>query len=323
MERPRTLPAFTPAERIEAHRLLATRVAFMMGRKFEEGDWTYVYCAAKDIPSRGWSNLNIDIMHRGLGVEHKMLRPSVARLLDACGTRLMHPAATRSIRVPSTDIDPSELMAQVLNQYAQLIEQRRRKVREDSPGAEPDLRTGWLLWHTELREFLYFEEEMIPPDPNDYFAEWKEVPGGGRKGSKNLWVYEKDTGHKRFSITTTAGAKIQPYFDVPPPNDPNLCFFRVQGEVLDNGLIRVWIAASTERELRRIVGEISAANLARVISEAAATHGQGVQVHAFQTERALPILLTPESYALLEQSFPGVSDEHRVQLLVLHLSGGA
>ena len=48
----------------------------MMGRKFEEGDWAAVYCTAKNIPNRGWSNLNIDVIYNGLGVEHKMLRPN-------------------------------------------------------------------------------------------------------------------------------------------------------------------------------------------------------------------------------------------------------
>ena len=42
----------------------------MMGRKLEEGDWAEVYCRAKGLPNQGWSNLNIDVMHEGLGVEH-------------------------------------------------------------------------------------------------------------------------------------------------------------------------------------------------------------------------------------------------------------
>ena len=60
MKRPRVLPAFRKEELERDHVLLATRVAFMMGRKFEEGDWSYVYCKAKEIPEQGWSNLNID-----------------------------------------------------------------------------------------------------------------------------------------------------------------------------------------------------------------------------------------------------------------------
>lgn len=208
MRRPRTLPAFSPNELVKAHQLLATRVAFMMGRKFEEGDWAHVYCSAKGIPYAGWSNLNIDIMHNGLGVEHKMLRqPSDTRLRNVCGMRLMHPSATRSIRVPSSDSDPDDAMAAVLTQYAEFLDERKGLVRERAGGVEPDMRTGWLLWQANLREFLYFEEETIAPDPRDYFAEWKEGGGGVRKASKNLWVYERETGHKRYSITTAAGRK--------------------------------------------------------------------------------------------------------------------
>jgi hypothetical protein len=44
-----TLLAFSDAERERAFHLLAARVAYMMGRKFEEDDWSRVYCAAKGI----------------------------------------------------------------------------------------------------------------------------------------------------------------------------------------------------------------------------------------------------------------------------------
>ncbi len=62
----RTLAVFTLTEREMLHRLLAAKVARMMGRKLEEGDWAEVYCRAKAIPNRGWSNLNIDVMHEGV-----------------------------------------------------------------------------------------------------------------------------------------------------------------------------------------------------------------------------------------------------------------
>ncbi len=51
MKRPKTLPAFSPEEREQVHTLLATHVAYMMGRKLEEGDWAEVYCRAKGIPN--------------------------------------------------------------------------------------------------------------------------------------------------------------------------------------------------------------------------------------------------------------------------------
>jgi hypothetical protein len=140
----------------------------MMGRKFEEGDWSYVYCAAKGLPESGWSNLRIDVMHESLGVEHKMLCVrSKKRMKEHCGTTLMHPSLTRSIRIPSTVGDPTETARDVLNQYVELIRRRRQRVAENAPGSTPDMRIGWLLWQVSLKEFLYFEKEMLEPNPDD------------------------------------------------------------------------------------------------------------------------------------------------------------
>ena len=89
---------------------------------------------------------------------------------------------------------------------------------------------------------------------------WRNIyaPGGGsRKGSRNLWIYENATGKKRFSVTTSAGVKIQPYFDVPPPNDPNLYIFTVIGEVILDGRVRCWLSRTTWRDLEKALGTIS------------------------------------------------------------------
>jgi hypothetical protein len=234
----------------------------------------------------------------------------------------MHPAATRSIRIPSTEGNPTEIAREVLQQYADLIEQRRQKVAESSPGQEPDLRTGWLLWQVDLVEFLYFEEEMLPPNPHDYWAEWHESRSGNRKPSKNLWVYEKETGVKRYSITTSAEAKIQPYFDIPAPNDPNLYYFRVQGEPIERDRVRIWVTPTTALILQNILGSMDI----DVVSAAIIAHAQQVcsqetrAMEAAETELAKPILITQAAYASLTQAFAGVSDEHRMQLFVQHLS---
>lgn len=320
MKRPRILPAFSPEERDKAHRLLATRVAFMMGRKFEEGDWSYVYCAAKGIPERGWSNLSIDVMYRGLGIEHKMLgQPPDKPLKSVCGTRLMHPALTRAIRIPSKG-DANAVMRDVLGQYARLVRARRKKVKDDAPGTQPDLRTGWLVWEKSLHEFLYFEEETLEPEPTDYTAEWRESGGGNRKTSKNLWVYERETGHKRYSITTSAGPKIQPYFDVPPPGEPNLYIFRVQGEEISPGCVRLWVTESTAREIKSIIGDLTLDNLSVIIENAAAEPSDVAAMSLQAREQATPIEVTTESYGLLTATFPSaVSDEHMFRMLLTRL----
>src|SRR5687767_6404640 len=118
----KTLPVFSEEQFNVAHHLLAARVAHMNGRKFEEGDWSSVYCGAKAIPQGGWSNLNIDVTHGNLGVEQKMLMKSSSRALKTwCGTSMMHPSATRAIRIDSLDRDPNEVMRDVFRQYGELI----------------------------------------------------------------------------------------------------------------------------------------------------------------------------------------------------------
>jgi hypothetical protein len=320
VKRPKSLPAFSGAQKSRAHLLLATRVAYMMGRKLEEADWSSAYCRAKGIPERGWSNLSIDVMYQGLGVEHKMLCVRSDRPIRSyCGERLMHPSATRAIRLPDSR-DANEVMSEVLSQYAALLKARKDKLKEDAPDKKPDLRTGWMLWQESLAEFLYFEEEAAPPNPNDYKAEWKESGGGTRKTSRNVWVYEKDTGDKRYSITTSAGPKIQPYFDVPPPTDPNLCIFRAQGEEIGEGIVRIWVTLSTGRELEGIVGSLTPERLSLFIANVAANLKSEAPGEARPTEEATPLTLLLESYTLLTSIFPNaVSDEHRMRLLVAAL----
>jgi len=318
MAKVKTLAAFTSEQRAKAHALLAAKVAYMMGRKFEEGDWAEVYCKAKGIPLQGWSNLNIDITHAGLGVEQKMLcYRSDADLAEAFGQTLMHPAATRAIRVPPTDVDANEAMHEIFRQYAALIRQRTDKVRETSPaGTQPDMRTGWLLWQESLRQFLYFEEPMLAPDPKDFYAEWHDSGGGARKASRNLWVFDKVTGHKRFSITTAAGAKIQPYFDVPPPNDPNVYLFTVIGEVIGVGMVRVWLTIATFRELKRVLGDFDTAKVSEFVLRKLVGASSSMIIREGDEPTAETIVLTAEAYMRLKAVFPGVNDDNSVQLFL-------
>ena len=294
----------------------------MMGRKLEEDDWEQAYCSAKGIPNKGWSNLNLDIVHDGLGIEHKMLRPGGDKpVKEVFGSRLMHPSATRSIRI--TDGEPNEVMQNVLSQYVSFLKQREKYVHEKYPDKHPDMRTGWLLWQSNLSDFIYFEEETLQPEPNDYVAEWHESKGkGARKASKSLWIYEKETGEKKYSVTTDAGAKIQPYFVVPPLSEPNLYFFQVQGEEFEKGFIRIWIPSSSARELQRITGDLSADALHNAIKELLSKPHDLTATPNNQPETALPIVLRAETYSLLGEFFPmAVSDSHKIQLLIELING--
>jgi hypothetical protein len=314
----RTLPAFTPSQRDIAHRLLAAKVARMMGRKLEEGDWADVYCRAKGIPNRGWSNLNIDVMHEGLGVEHKMLcYRSNANIARACGETLMHPAATRSIRIPTGKATAERAMREILQQYAELIQQRTKKVREQAPaGTQPDMRTGWLLWQESLRQFLYFEEPVKAPDQSQFTAEWVESGGGSRKGSRNLWIYEKASGKKRFSVTTAAGAKIQPYFDVPPPNDPNLYIFTAIGEVILDGRVRCWLTRTTFEDLEQLLERVNSHTISQAIQQHLADMPSVEAGPSVAEGPAEPLEISADAYALLISRLPGVNDDHCFQMLV-------
>lgn len=352
-----TLPVFDVAQFERARHLLATQVSEMMGRKLEEGDWAKVYCEAKGIPLAGWSNTDIDVMFGNIGVEQKaMARRSSQAIKDACGTTLMHPAGTRAIRIPP-EPDPTKAARIVLGQYGTLIARRRLLVsvvdrfnngeldregavdhlREQGgytkpaaekriptdpmPGKEGvkdvDLRTGWLLWQDSLREFLYFEEPMTPPDPESYVAEWREREGSGsRQGSRNLWIYEKESGEKHFSVTTEAGAKIQPYFQVPNPNDPNLYHFVVQGELCGNGLVRVWLTQTTAGMLRSVIGDLSPALIAAAVESAKFEHEKREQATGGFGPLAIEVFVPTETYTRLQTEFQGVSDEHNFKQLL-------
>lgn len=321
---PNTLPCFNPGQRARAHELLAIRVAHMMGRKLEEGDWSYVYCRAKGIPETGWSNLHIDVMHENLGVEHKMLcYRSNASLTQACGTTLMHPAATRAIRVPSTECDPNDAMADVLDQYRDLIAARAERVRHQNQTSRPvDMRTGWLLWQESLRQFLYFEEPMAVPETSTLYAEWVErvIEGGGRRGSKNLWIYDRASGRKKYSVTTGAGVKIQPYFDVPPPNDPNLYIFTVIGEQILPGRVRVWLTTGTARELQKLVGDsMDIDRISDLVIDACAYMDSAEGAAESTGEAGVSVEIREDAYNALVGAMPGVSDEHCFVLLLERL----
>lgn len=315
-----TLQAFTDEEAKQAKLFLATQVASMMGRKLEEGDWTRVYCQAKGIPEVGWSNLHIDIIHNGLGLEIKMLRigqVSRGSIKSVCGTTLMHPAATRSIRIKNIDADANEVMRDVFAQYAELVRQRTAKVQESAPTVEPDMRIGWLLWENSLTEFLYFEEKMISPNPKDYYAKWHITPARGvRKASKSLWIYTKDTNRKRYSVTTSAGIKIQPYFDVPAPSDPNLYYFRVQSEPLDDETILLWVSSNTAGALQRKIGSLDRDTMSSVVSQLLSGSHQPMKPVIASQEVAVSIPIYKDVHSKLIELWKPVSDEHLAQLLL-------
>lgn len=353
-----SVAAFTANEYDRAKIYLATTVAAMMGRKFEEEDWAKVYAAAKGFSSSAWSNFDIDVMHGNLGVEHKMYgQDGCDSLLACCGRSLMHPAGTRAFRFPNEIEDATEAARDVLRQYGRKIIERTAIVNllnryhhslvsradavaeliamgmgrpkalslvpdERTPNGDadeaPDMRFGWLVWRRDLAEFLYFEQPMTIPNPDEFVGAWNERQTRGRRlPSRNLWIYREATGSKEYSITNAAGAKVQPYFTVPQPSDPNLYHFCVQGEAAPNGLIRIWLTAETAQSLRSVLGDLSPENVERFVLRNAATSDadKGAASAVFEPP-AVEVLMPVECYQLLRADDSSVSDEHAFRMLL-------
>jgi hypothetical protein len=309
------LETFSPEEVDRIRALMAAQVIGMRGRTLEEGDWTSVYCDAKGIPQRGWSNLDIDVVaNSGLGVEHKQLGTGVKSPTTKCGGRAMHPAMTRQIDIPDS-ADPNEVMAAVLGQYAELVERRREWVNELT-GQEADLRLGWLLWKTDLSEFMYFEERMSAPKPDDYYAEWREHRSRRRQSSRNVWVFERETKIKRYSITTSRGPKIQPYFDVPGRDDPALYVIQAEGEEAEPDVVRLWVRISTMRRLNQFIKAEDQAALSEFILDSVGAveidESEGTAPHV----PAVPLQVSREAYEAVTSALSGPTTDDRLQRLL-------
>jgi len=325
---PTTLKVFTSEEQLNrVQRMLATRVVQLAGRKLEEGDWTEIYCSALGIKDRGWSNIGIDVIFENRGVEIKMLRFKSRDISTACGTSMMHPSLTRSLRIDANG-DPNDQMRKVFQQYKELVENRAAKVRKEGglkENAEVEMRSGWLLWQDSLRQFLYFEEPTVIPNCDDYTAIWHENEAKGqRKESKSLWVFRKgEPQDKRYSITTNSGAKIQPYFDIPAPNDPNLYIFTVIGEHINDQYVYAWVTARTRRDLVDAIGSFTPNSLSQaILSLPLADFNHGELSEIMKTEElASPIEISTDAYLRLCTAFRAANDDLRFRALAAHFKG--
>ncbi|HZO71749.1 MAG TPA: hypothetical protein VFB60_06065 [Ktedonobacteraceae bacterium] len=241
--------AFTDEEVITVQQMLETLVRALRevpgGGKVEEGYWSYIYHAIRKAPVASWSNLPMrDFCHNGLGVEMKLLQRR-APSLDQ-GHRLMHPAATRTV---TFDPDQSAEICkeQVLTQFANQIMEFRDRTAKTCLDCTPDIRWGIFLWSPALNEFLYFEEALREPDPDNFYAEFVASFHRG-KARRNLHIFEKATGIKRYSVTMPdKGAKVQPYFDIPTVEKGAYLF-----KVPDDGRKPLWLKEETLLALQRV-----------------------------------------------------------------------
>ncbi len=312
-----TLPIeLSKDEKERLKRLLASKVVGMFGRKLEEADWTEVYCKARGIPNQGWSNLKLDVMVPGLGLEIKMLGVKDVPIVNQCGTSLMHPSATRSISLPTGNAQSA--MEQVLTEYSELLESRRASVVEQF-GEPAELRSGWLLWKRSLDEFLYFEERLEVPDFSNYVADWYEHNSdSARRRSRNLWIFDQN-GRKRYSVTTERGVKVQPYFDIPPLGAKNLSIFKIQGEEVGKDAIRIWLTTSTYEKLLSMFSSKSySTELAELLGNMPAI-SEGDVLESLEADLR-EIQIDKNVYENLCEKIKGVSDEHRIRQFISHIS---
>jgi hypothetical protein len=209
----RYIKPFSKSETQKAVDEIRSLAISLQGRKLEEGDWTNVYCKVRGVAPLNWSNLPFrDYIHNGVGVEFKLLQRK--NPIADVGRSLMHPSATRTI---SFDENESAEVAKrkVLTQWSEQIHQFELRVAKTSKVGATDIRWGILLWKPDHTQFLYFEERLIKPNPSDYDGRWHDGQHRG-KATRNLHIYERATGEKKFSCTLPRnGAKLQPYFNVP------------------------------------------------------------------------------------------------------------
>jgi hypothetical protein len=239
--------AFTKEEEAQVQSMLETLVRSLRivpgGGKMEEGYWSYIYHTVRQAPISTWSNLPMrDFLHNGLGVETKLLR--LPTPLKASGSRIMHPSATRTLLF-NPSLDEETCKVQILEQFGTRIKDFRNRVARTRTDCSPDIRWGILLWRPNFTEFLYFEEQIREPNPDNFYARFVEGKHRG-KPTRNLHIFEKQTGIKRYSITMPdKGAKLQPYFDVPPIGQ-GAYFFKVPNDSRKP----VWLAETTIEALQ-------------------------------------------------------------------------
>lgn len=103
---------------------------------------------------------------------------------------------------------------------------------------------------------------------------------------------------------------------MPPPKDPNVYLFTVIGEILDTGLVRVWLTDRTIHDLHRYVGELDAPALSSFI----VGHLKDAQPHEASPSRAADaahaLCLSSDAYSRLKAVYPGVNDDHSFQLFI-------
>jgi hypothetical protein len=300
-------------------------VAHKRGWKFLDRDWTAVYCYAKGLPESKWSNYDLDVVYkdggRGVGVELKIMNVGSDALRDDDQriAEVMHPAATRTIAI-NPKASATKAMDDFVVKYREMIAKRRSGVAIATGVAESqvELRLGLLLYQeidpeSNQRQFVYFETPMAEAN-EEWVAKWKPVwedrSGGKRRDSHSLAIYDAP-GHKCFSITTSSGFKVQPYYSIPGAGDPNLYVFDVQGATSIEGVVNVHLTAQNARILEQYLGSLE--NLEAAILK---TPEPPNLPDDYLREGIRTIALSEAAYAKLTGDYPLGDDNLSIEALL-------
>ncbi len=119
-------------------------------------------------------------------------------------------------------------------------------------------------------------------------------------------------------MTTSAGVKLQPYFDVPGVNDGNLYHWTIIGESIDPGDVRIWLTARTAGALRSLIGSLDKDVVSSFVLEFVASKPEedAQAVGPEDADAVVEVMMTKEAYAVLGDTFPSTNDDHLIQQLL-------
>jgi hypothetical protein len=102
------------------------------------------------------------------------------------------------------------------------------------------------------------------------------------------------------------------------PTDPNLYHWTVIGEVIDTGVVRVWLTKPTADRLSCLVGSLDASRINEFILSQVDSITQIVEPNDVNRSAAamVPLSISEDAYVALTETIKAVNDDRMFQLLM-------
>lgn len=209
--------------------------------KIREEHWISIYRAAHGVVgNRPTTKPMGDYYFQGKAIEFKV--KGVSEPIKCQGEKLSH-VITRVVEwneKAAEEKSKIDVLKQ-LETHEDLLYSLAENSADEVSGIEPVARYGVLLYNPTLEEFLYSEQDIEKLNPASFYAE---------KHNGSLWIFERESKIKRFSITGhTHGAKIQRYLDVPEVGKGSY-YFKVEND----GSKPIWLSPETYNTLSTMAG---------------------------------------------------------------------